>query len=146
MKSILKIAVGVFLGLTAIIIVFSIPRWIRVKNEREALKAQEARRVYAFQFVQNLSPDKVVASCGKPIINSVNELRTIGSAWQTLGYERKDGKISTGIAIEFQRDDQNRWTFYGWHYGVGMAPADISFPWEKDVDKLLDMLPCLEGK
>jgi len=144
-RLILKIAAGVFLGLVAVIFMLSVPRWIRERNEREMLKTQEARTIHALQVLQNLTPDKVIANCGEPVVNVSEDLRPTGGFWRLLGYERADGKVSTSVVIQFLKEGEGPWTPYGVGYGVNVPASKVAAS-EKDFTKLLDVLPCLEKK
>lgn len=59
---IVKIAVGVFLGVMAALIVYSLPGWYR-KHEAEE---QADRKTELEDQVLSLTPKKLIAVCGKP--------------------------------------------------------------------------------
>lgn len=74
---ILKIAAGVFLGIIAVLIALKIPAWI---VERRAMHV-----IFA------LTPDTVIARCGKPVSDSEHTFHTV--SLRDMAYESTTGMV-----------------------------------------------------
>ena len=74
---ILKIAAGIFLGIIAALIMLKIPAWIR---ERRAV-----------HVIFTVTPDVVVARCGKPISDNEHTFHTV--SLRDMAYEGAAGKV-----------------------------------------------------
>jgi hypothetical protein len=74
---ILKIAAGMFFGIIAVLIMLKIPAWIR---ERRAV-----------HVMVTLTPDTVVARCGKPISDNLHTFHTV--SLRDMAYEGEAGKV-----------------------------------------------------
>jgi hypothetical protein len=74
---ILKIAAGMFLGIIAALIMLKIPAWIR---ERRAV-----------HVIFTVTPDAVIARCGKPISDSEHTFHTV--PLRDMTYEGTAGKV-----------------------------------------------------
>jgi hypothetical protein len=74
---ILKIAAGMFLGIIAVLIMLKIPAWIRERR--------------AAHVMVTLTPDVVIARCGKPISDNERTFHTV--SLRDMAYEGKAGKV-----------------------------------------------------
>jgi hypothetical protein len=148
LKPVLKIAAGAFLGIIAAIVVISVFRWLSEAHGREAQRkqdAQEVRRLKALQTVESITPEKVIVKCGEPIMNMGINLSDQGGVYRRLGYQRTEGKDSLAMVIEFAKEPQGNWRVDGMGYGMNARPNDVA-SFGHDPVKLLETLPCLEGK
>lgn len=78
MKLMLQIAVGVFIGLAALLLVRAIPGWV-----------EESRESAATHVIHNLTTDDIIARCGKPLTDETKDAETI--QFRTLSYEDRYG-------------------------------------------------------
>ena len=90
-----KIAVGVFLGILAVLIVINIPNWI-----------ESLRREHAEGVVWHLTPEVLIARCGPAVSDKTERL---GVRWRSMAYENQHGVKSV---VEFDGSpDADKWTF-----------------------------------
>jgi hypothetical protein len=105
---VLKIAAGVFLGIVVVLIALKIPAWI---VERRAMHV-----IFA------LTPDTVIACCGKPVSDNEHTFHTV--SLRDMAYEGTAGKVSLHFGkIAKQSGIETIWIFNytddskGVHYG-----------------------------
>ncbi len=77
---ILKIATGTFLGIIAVLIMLKIPAWIEASRERRAM-----------HVIFTITPDAVIARCGKPISDNEHSFHTV--SLRDMEYEGTAGKV-----------------------------------------------------
>ena len=122
----LKIAVGVFVGVFAVLGVRALPDWIEKQLE------DNARTV-----ISSLTPDKILAQCGPPIDDKTENIgsKTTPIVYRTMSY-----------ANEFIPKNPWRIRFYVTEEGRASGPS-IEDDWKmyKDVSNRtkLRALPCL---
>lgn len=115
----LRVAVGVFLGIIAVLVVIKLP---------DLLKEGQSGRA---QFIiGKLSPDELIARCGKPVSEKLS------SGERRLTYQ---GRVGPVVAI-FTKLSKDQWGFGSAELGslrVGV--------WEKDgAAMILANLPCMD--
>jgi hypothetical protein len=77
---ILKIAAGMFLGIIAVLVALKIPAWIGESSERRAM-----------HVILTITPDAVIARCGKPISDNEHTFHTV--PLRDMTYEGTAGKV-----------------------------------------------------
>jgi hypothetical protein len=147
MKWVFKIAGGVFLGIIAVIIALAIPHWRRESRQAEA-------RLTMIQ----LTPEQVIARCGKPTEDQMTENDSAGVSNRLIVYANLPSYVDdTGkvlwphpkVGLGFDRiSGDPQWHFTGMDLGLSdatgvaaLATAKIDDP----VEQLTD-LPCLAVK
>ncbi len=135
---ILKVAAGVFLGLVAVLVILHIPDWIQEYGEAKASSQ-----------LFGLTPDAVIARCGKPLKDKTERSSTGKPkepfVMRHMFYKGRFGTVLVSFA-EFSRDDGQR--AWGLARMVDVSGLDdyVGFSnYNKDAAKTL-ALPCLATK
>jgi len=135
---VLKVAVGVFLGIIAVLVLLNIPNWIQEYGESSA-----SAQLYG------LTPDAVIVRCGKPLKDKTERFSTKKPreplVMRHLFYKGRVGTVLVSFA-EFSADDgQRAWGLAGMK-GVSGLDDYLGFSnYKKDREKTF-ALPCLATK
>ncbi len=136
---ILKVAVGVFLGIMAALVLLKLPDWIHEYGESKASSE-----------LFGLTPDAVITRCGKPLKDkterfSTGEPKEEPLVMRHLFYKGQVGTVLVSFA-EFSKDDgQRAWGLAGMK-GVSGLDDYLGFSnYKKDGEKIF-ALPCLATK
>jgi hypothetical protein len=133
-NSILKVAVGVFLGIIAAFILIEMPGWIK-----------QTQRNHAQQVMDDLTPEKLIARCGKPVKDETIEVSP-GFLMRDIHYEGADfPKQGRYLCIVgFSKTGSGDWVLSGFSFGSATMPG--AYVPEKDSQERIRMLPCLDRK
>jgi len=138
MKLILKIALGVCLGIFAALFLPHLPKWLKQQQEDNA-----------FTTVATLTPSEVVARCGKPVaeIHAVDPDDASTDRWRL--FYSVDSKSGLDVMIGFHRSqDEKRW-YFDKFANAFMADGHFEtaqFGSSETFSAMVNMLPCLKGK
>lgn len=134
---ILKVAVGVFLGIIAVLVVLRIPTWMRENREYEASIK-----------LSHTTPDDVIARCGKSLKDESETLPTnnpkqpLVQRW--LFYK---GRFSDTVAVQFTQfytyDGQKAWSVPTVKAVIGSDDHIGTRTYLKAADTIFE-LPCLD--
>ena len=132
-----KIACGVFIGVTAVLMVLRIPDWINKRREADA-----------FDKIYNLTPDKLLSRCGKPV-KDVSEATSPGDAdstiFRSMFYKREDGEITLVTFMSFtQKDKQRGWNLLSVKGVVSKGDTAGYAEYKTDSDRV-SALHCMSG-
>ena len=135
---VLRVAAGVFLGIVAVLAILNLPDWIHEYGESKASSQ-----------LFGLTPDAVIARCGKPVKDKTERFST-GKPKDPLVIRRMyyKGRFSTVLVSfnEYSRDDGQR--AWGLPRMADVSGLDdyVGFSnYDKDAAKTL-ALPCLATK
>lgn len=127
LMSVLKIAAGVFLGIAAILIALKIPSWIASYQERNA-------EISAF----SLTPDVVIARCGKPQSDTITDYGSVDPGFATRDLEYN------GLTLRFFEDSsKSTKTHVVW--GGNPQMSDLIGTKYDTVTSELNALTCLKA-
>jgi len=125
---ILQIAVGVFLGIIAVIAVIKYPHWMM-----DAVKEHNAF------VVAKMTPEKLIEKCGKPLSDKQTRTSKQDSyAYRSIEYQGKFSKVT----FDFLRDKDTSWFLTG-----TKIDSEITGAWNKDgSSRVLFQMPCIDKK
>lgn len=116
-SSVFKVAFGVFLGVMAALLVYSVPGWIRT-HEAEKREAEEASREID---VQEMQPRQFVAHCGLALNDKVTTL--YGSTFRNMTIRDSSGNTFGLEFTDLANDPKHRNWFLESIDGVSPAKA-----------------------
>lgn len=120
-----KIAAGILAGVLAVILIVKLVGWAKV--------ARENRQWIA---VNNLTPDRLIARCGRPLEDKTENLSLI--IRRDLSYKAR-GKTTVVFAFSRTADEPNNWVFLSMKDPQGITTFDT--PISK-----ISALPCLDSR
>jgi hypothetical protein len=135
---ILRVAAGVFLGIIAVLIILKIPDWIQEYSDSSA-----SSQLYG------LTPDIVIARCGKPLKDKNERFPTTKPKEPlVMRYMFYKGRLGTVLVnfIEFSQDDGKRaWNLSGVSDVSGLDDYSGFSSYRQDQERI-HALPCLATK
>jgi hypothetical protein len=124
----LKIALGVFLGIVAVLVLVSVPGWIEQSNKNHA-------RIVS----GTMTPEKLIARCGQPIKdNTVSLYGTISI--RDMQYQASHKNIAI---LSFTGEHANDSHLTAFHLGADIGNNAL-LPEENDPQEQLIALPCMD--
>jgi len=129
---IFKIAAGVFLGITVVLIFLQIPTWLKESKEERAM-----------HVVIGLTPQVVISRCGKPIGDKTEKFPTIKPSEfvivRDMSYKGGTGNVVLTFGNVEEDGKQERWSLNS------MKDSVDGFVYSTGMSKLI-AVPCLDSK
>jgi hypothetical protein len=154
-----RIAIGVCVGVLGAYLLVNLPAWL--ENDQ-----QKALKNHADMTINMLTPESVIAKCGKPLFDGKPEY--LDSGFRDLrfdsGIHTSDGKAIGGVVLSFDKPaKQDQWIMMGAQHALSsdsiadlkagsrrkwvesdfLSPIDPRIPNNKEI---LWLLPCLDTK
>ncbi len=134
---IFKVAIGVFLGIMAVLVLLKLPDWIHEYGESKASSE-----------LFGLTPDAVITRCGKPLKDKTERFSTgkpkEPAVMRRMYYKGRLGTVLVSF-VQFSTDDgQRAWGLAGM-MGVSGLDDYSGDNYKKDREKVF-ALPCLATK